>query len=737
MTGRYLIYVLVVVGFVGLGPIACSGSDSPSATANETPPAAANTPPLADADAAGVPFGLTERAPLADFSLPNASASVSSYTAESAYPNLAFNAALAASDVPGEQRIVFAEQGGMVKVFQDSADVAESRVLLDLSNRVKFGGEEGLLGLALDPNFTQNRYVYLYYSPLDPLSTILSRFTWDATTDTISQASEKVILQIPQPFANHNGGGIVFGPDGFLYLGSGDGGNGGDPQGNGQNLNTLLGKVLRIDVNPANPADAYAIPTDNPFANTPNTRPEIYAYGLRNPFRFSFDRQTGELWLGDVGQADFEEVNKIVAGGNYGWRFYEGNSIKNELPANLSADDFIAPLHVYDHSQGISVMGGYVYRGTAIPSLVGKYIYGDFNGQVWALTLNGDQVVANDPIAKLADVTGFFESNEGELLIITRYAGLYRLTANTVANSIPTRLSETGLFADLASLTPAAGLIPYKPNHSFWSDATSKTRWAGIPQERKIAFSADDWALPPGSVTLKHFDYNQVQGDPGTTRRLETRVMLNSDQGWRGFTYRWNDEQTDATLVTARETTTLSITQADGSVKTQQYDFPSENDCFRCHTEAEGRTLGLNTAQLNGEFDYGVAVDNQIRSWNHIGLFDSDVGDPSQYSALAAKDDESASIVDRARAYLDVNCSSCHQPGGTAPVTIDLRAVTAADAMNVINVTPTTGSLGIAGALILAPGAKEKSVLWQRLNVTKLVSKERLLVAIRYAWRSL
>jgi len=281
---------------------------------------------------------------------------------------------------------------------------------------------------------------------------------------------------------------------------------------------------------------------------------------------------------------------------------------------------------------------------------------------------------------------------------------------------VRTRLSETGLFADLASLTPAQGLIPYKPNHPFWSDGVLKQRWMGVPQNLQVEFTPDDWTFPLGSVAVKHFSYYQTESDPASEQRLETRVMLNSDQGWQGFTYRWNDEQTDAELVVGRESKTLTIARSDGSTTTQQYDFPSQGDCLRCHTEAEGWTLGLNSAQLNGDFDYGQAIDNQIRSWNNIAMFDYDVGAASQYQANPAITDEQADIASRARAYLDVNCSVCHQPGGGTNVNLDFRSTTALEATNTINVTPSAGDLEIDGARIIAAGSKETSILWQRIN---------------------
>ena len=283
-------------------------------------------------------------------------------------------------------------------------------------------------------------------------------------------------------------------------------------------------------------------------------------------------------------------------------------------------------------------------------------------------------------------------------------------------NQFRTPLSETGLFSDLGSLTPARGLIPYQPAHPFWSDGVVKQRWVGVPSISNVEFTGDDWNFPLGTVAVKHFSYYQSQNNPGTERRLETRVILNSDQGWQGFTYRWNDEQTDAQLVTGRQTTTLTVTQSDGSVATQQYNFPSQGDCLRCHTEAEGWTLGLNTGHLNSEYDYGQTINNQIETWNHIGMFDVDVGSANQYDTYPSLDDEQVDLAQRARTHLDVNCSVCHQPGGGTNVNLDFRAITADEAINAIDMTPSAGNLGIENAHIIAPGSKESSILWQRIS---------------------
>jgi uncharacterized repeat protein (TIGR03806 family) len=283
--------------------------------------------------------------------------------------------------------------------------------------------------------------------------------------------------------------------------------------------------------------------------------------------------------------------------------------------------------------------------------------------------------------------------------------------------SLPDTLSETGLFSSLTSLTPVSGFIEYEPNVPFWSDGSIKRRWVAIPDAGRVGFSpTGQWGFPLGTVILKHFEMEMVEGDAQSRKRLETRVLVNGSNEWFGFTYRWNDLGTEATLLAGRESEILSITEADGGTRLQQYDYPSRADCLACHNQAAGFALSLVTRQHNGDFDYLLGTDNQLRAWNHIGLFDLDIGDSSQYEAYPQITDSSADLEERARTYLAVNCGQCHRPGGSTPVAIDLRFDTLRAAMGIVDELPQAGDLGIVDARIVAPGSKETSVLWQRMS---------------------
>lgn len=326
----------------------------------------------------------------------------------------------------GTNRLFVVEQAGRILVFENDPAAASAHVLLDIRSQVNSAGnEEGLLGLAFHPDYAVNGYFYVYYCVNLPRRTRLSRFQVSAQDSNAADTqSEAVLLEIDQPFSNHNGGQIAFGPDGYLYVAVGDGGGGGDPQGNGQNRAALLGKILRIDVNTA----PYGIPPDNPFAgNTQGYREEIFAYGLRNPWRFSFDSVTGWLWAGDVGQDHYEEIDIVENGKNYGWNIMEGNHCF--LDPQCAADGLVLPVWEYTHAVGSSVTGGFVYRGAKVPELAGAYIYADFvSGVIWALRYDGQSVPTNEILLDtVLNISSFGVDAGGELYICAFDGKVYAL----------------------------------------------------------------------------------------------------------------------------------------------------------------------------------------------------------------------------------------------------------------------------------------------------------------------
>ena len=336
----------------------------------------------------------------------------------------------------GSNRVIMATQQGVIHAFENHDKPQKSTVLLDHSKKVVYidnKNEEGLLGVAFHPKFKDNGQFFLYYTTKDAEHTsVVSRFTVSKKTGVSSSATEEEILRIKQPYWNHNGGTIAFGPDGLLYVALGDGGAGNDPHGNGQNLGTLLGSILRIDVDHKTASKNYSIPKDNPFVKTKGACPEIYAYGLRNVWRLSFDRETGALWAADVGQNLWEEINIITSGGNYGWNLREGMHTfgKNGSDAR---DGLIEPVWEYDHNVGKSITGGHVYRGKRLPGLAGLYLYADYvTGKIWALKYDAKakKVVSNQSIpTDKMPVISFGEDEAGEVyftIVTSNGRGIYR-----------------------------------------------------------------------------------------------------------------------------------------------------------------------------------------------------------------------------------------------------------------------------------------------------------------------
>ncbi len=336
----------------------------------------------------------------------------------------------------GSGRLFVVEQGGRVRIIQSDGQLVPAP-FIDIATRPGFtsGGETGLLGLAFHPNYAANGRFYVNYTRYSgaQLQTVIAEFTASPPgADTASPASERILFTVDQPFTNHNGGGLAFGPDGFLYIGLGDGGSGGDPFCNAQNLDTLLGKMLRIDVNGTPPPGGqYVVPSTNPFANQPGERGEIWLYGLRNPFRFSFDLFTGDLYIGDVGQNAYEEVDLLNAsqgGANLGWNLFEGTHPYSSA-CTQTGNTLTPPIFDYSHANGDTVVtGGYVYRGTSIPSLAGTYVFGDFgSGRVWTLAKNeqGQWVRSPNPVLTLGsdNLSSFGETQHGELYVVRYSSG--------------------------------------------------------------------------------------------------------------------------------------------------------------------------------------------------------------------------------------------------------------------------------------------------------------------------
>lgn len=629
-----------------------------------------------------------------------------------AFPALSFSQPIFLTFPPGEpQRLVVVQQGGLALSFPNQNGATAATPFVDVTAKVGnvAGSEKGFLGLAFHPQWATKREAFLSYTaPGGPtgLRSILSRVKSSDGGQTLDLATEQVVLEVAQPYENHNGGGIAFGPDGFLYYGLGDGGSGGDPENRAQNLDSLLGKFLRIDVDQSEGGKPYAIPPTNPF-KTGGGRPEIFAWGLRNPWRWSFDRATGELWAGDVGQNTTEEVDRIVLGGNYGWRLMEGTRCYQ--PATCTGAGLVAPVVEYGRSEGNSITGGYVYRGTAIPGLVGKFLYADFgSGRLFAVGSNATGQPVPIPLLTAGfNVSAFGEAPDGELYLLDfGGGGLHKLipsaSSGAPATPFPATLSATGCFDATQPTRPAGGLIPFDLSSPLWSDGATKERFLALPDGARIGVATDgDFDFPVGSVLAKTFWLGGL--------RVETRLfMRHPDGSWGGYSYEWREDQSDADLLPAGKTR---------RVGEQSWGYPSRAECMACHTSAAGFALGPELAQLNRTRRYeNGRTANQLETFDAIGLFARPLAPaPAEQPRLA----EPLGLFDlerRARSYLHANCSGCHRPNGTTQAAMDLRATTPLAQMGVCSEVPRQGNLGLTDGRLLAPGAPERSVLLARMR---------------------
>lgn len=604
-------------------------------------------------------------------------------------------------------------QAGYILRFDNNANANQLTQVLNIDPRVDSSQDEmGLLGFAIHPNFSSNRFVFLFYTGRDAnnaIETRIARFT--VSTDGVFDAnSEVVLLRFTRPYGNHVGGQMAFDNQGYLLISSGDGGSGGDPHENGQNQTNLLGKILRIDVDRSENGLAYAIPADNPFVGQNNIAKEIWAYGLRNPWRFSVDTVTGDLWMGDVGQGAWEEINLVTRGGNYGWGDMEGDFCYSGRPGCSTANK-IKPLYSISHNTGAcSVIGGYVYRGTAFPAAYGRYFYTDYcETTVRSLIRQANGNLTHTAYNQaVADLVSFAEDNHRELYAIGRGSAGQQIVRMNVTNtglipgSMPTQLSATGCVQSTNPKNPASGMIAYDVKAPLWSDGADKLRFLSLPNNTHIDVnSIGDFNFPVGSVLMKHFMLND--------QYIETRLFAHTALGWQGFSYEWNDQQTDATLLSSAK---------DKMVSTVNWHYPSAGECLECHTAASGFSLGLETAQLNHDYLYTQTnrTANQLATLQYLGLFKNNLTDQQLNRHLYSLTDN-ASLEQKAKSYLHANCSHCHQPNDTSPVDIDLRFNVLLNQMGVCNQPPQAGDLGITNPLLLAPGEPLRSVLLERMKV--------------------
>ncbi len=687
------------------------------------------------ADESGKPYGIDKRTPWTKSRVVGSPEPPSPYRTVRAFPKLKIQQPLAIAPIPGTDELILISHEGSwalpatISRLKNSPDVESLTKLLAFKDRICYG-------VTFHPKFRENGYLYIGCNGQfdKDTQTRVSRFTMDLKTLAIDPKSEQLIIQWPSN--GHNGGDMVFGLDGRLYVSSGDGTSDSDTNLTGQTTNDLLAAVLRIDVDHPDPGKAYSVPKDNPWVGKPDYRPELWAYGFRNPWRITCDRVTGHIWVGQNGQDMWEQVINVRKGGNYGWSVTEGGH-PFYVTRKAGPDPILKPTADHSHSEARSISGGIVYWGKKLPKLRGAYIYGDWStGRVWGIKNDGTKTTYHEELVDTPfAITGFGVDHEGELFVIDHGNGAFhRLEPNNEPDrhlEFPRKLSETGVFAKVAGHKVDPALIPYSVNAPLWSDGAGKARFIALPGDQTISYNdGGAWGFSEGAVLVKSFKLDTVDRPEGESRWIETRLMTRSQGEWVGYSYLWNHDQTEAYLVPKEGTDRVyQVRDAASSVgsKLQTWHYPSRSECMVCHSRAAAWVLGLQTGQLNKAHEYpnGV-VDNQLRTLEHIGVLQTGGSAekpvrtlpkrPEALAKLANPHDPWSPLEARVKSYLHSNCASCHIPAGGGNAQMNLGFSVPLKDMGIFDAAPNHDKFGLADPKIIAPGHPDRSVMLKRIS---------------------
>ena len=673
------------------------------------------------------PFGMEQRIPWKNSRLVGTPDPPPPYRLTRVFPQVSFKGPVCIAQDPLSERLFVAEFEGRIYSFLPGDSSGRKDLVLDMGR--------GISAFSFHPKYKENGYVFVFSHADDKLprevkqKSRVSRFQMEPGSDPPRLRRESETIIIEWPAGGHNGGEAIVGPDGYLYVSTGDGTSGSDVHDSGQNLTDLQSVMMRLDVEHPDPGKNYSIPKDNPFVDTPGALPEIWAYGFRNPWRFSFDPKTGRPWVGDVGQDLWEMIELSFKGANHGWSVMEG-SHPFQPGRRRGPTPIVAPVVEHHHTECRSITGGYVYQGSRFKELRDTYIYGDYQyGKVWGLRYDAraKKVTWHKELAaSTVKISSFGIGRDGSVYALDYDAGyiaqLERTPAGPRLPAFPRKLSETGLFTSVRDHKVAPGVMPYTINAPFWSDGASKERFFALPANAAIDFEErGPWTWDDGAVTVKSFSLDFEAGNPAAKKYIETRIMLKQADQWLGYSYRWNAGQTDAVLVGARGldvTYEIKDAQAPGGVRKQVWHYPSRTECMFCHSRAAGFVLGLTTPQMNREHTFaGGRADNQLRTYAHVGIFRKPL--PKDTGAMRAYPDpfdSQAGLASRTKAYLEVNCAICHVSDGGGNSRMELGARTPLERAKVIDEPPVHEDLGIPNARLVAPGAPASSVLYRRIT---------------------
>ncbi len=747
------------------------------------------------------PFGIEKLEPLMTSRVHGSPEPPAPYHTKKAFPKLKLNLPVFGAHVPGSDWMLAGVQtkSSLIR-FKDSPDVESFETLLELP-------ETTIYNATFHPKFAENGFLYIgstglastgfvpesaeRFKEFQEKSVRITRYRMDPQTFDFDPKSATIILEWESN--GHSGADTVFGNDGMLYVTSGDGTSDSDLIQTGQGLDHLLSKLMRIDVDHPDPGKMYSVPKDNPFVGLKDARPETWAYGFRNPWRVTCDRTTGDIWVGNNGQDLWEQVYRVERGANYGWSVMEGSHVFY-AERKPGPTPFVKPTVEHSHSESRSLTGGVVYHGEKLPELRGAYIYGDHStGKVWAVKHDGKQVTYHRELVDTTfHITHFCLDSHGELLVLDHQGedkgNMYYFEPSPDTNlkseisnlksetsefqsDFPRRLSDSGLFASVKEHTMQPGLIPYSVNAPLWSDGAHKARWLAIPHDLDRKDPPIDmtvnrgWNVPDETVLVKSFALDLEAGQPESRRWIETRFLHKRQGEWFGYSYEWNEDQTDGVLVENAgkdRAFTIRDAAAPGGSRQQTWRYPSRTECMVCHSRAANFVLGLSTLQFNRDHDYGGVVDSQLRVLEHLGLVklagwhgehtaairrelqekglaDKELDEavkertstrdqrggpktemlamsPESFPKLADPYDRKANLTARARSYLHANCAICHVDAGGGNAQMQLEYFTPLSKAKLIDETPLHHKFDVPDPRLIAPGHPDRSVLLTRLS---------------------
>ena len=623
-------------------------------------------------------------------------------------------------EIPVTGEILVTQMNGTILTFSKADDSADKHRVADLA---KFaGGEIRLLSAALHPDFANNGNVFAcLVHPEGGSHTRVSRFTTarnPAGKLVLDQRSEQVIIKWPS--GGHNGGCLRFGPDGLLYISTGDGSGPNPPDGltTGQDVTDLLGALLRIDVDRTSGETNYAIPAGNPFVGSDGARPEIFAFGLRNPWKFNINFETGEVFVADNGWETWEMVHHVKAGQNCGWPVMEGRALlRSEV--NVGPTPIVPPARDHHHSEANSVIGGPVYHGKKLSGLHGFFVYGDYiTGTIWAVKPDDDGYVSRDVVDTDLRIVDFTQGSKGELFVLDYdyTGGIYELIPNNVddlSEQFPKRLSETGLFESVKELRPAVGVSAYDVVVPRWQDGAVARRWVAVPLSGMIGYqvrSNISSPYPEGTVFVKHLSIPARPPKP-----LETQILHYEFGTWHPYSYLWNDAGTDAELVSsigANKSVHWPNEEAAHSARTWR--AGATNECRLCHNAGSQFVLGFTPNQLQKRIAEGPNAPTYDAALRQTGVLQTSAT-LKEAESLVDPHDRTQDLNDRARSYLHANCSMCHHKGGNAIISFYLRRDLPFDHLKT-NKGTGIGTFGLRNAKLIVAGDPWRSVLLYRMS---------------------